>query len=83
MRKSRKEGERVNEIETVEPEVLDDTSKIDTYTRNDYLKSTLPYDYIWGFHSDRFKFAQIKEAGRNSVRKRSGLAGLIQSLKNI
>lgn len=51
----------MNEIETVEPEVLDDTSKIDTYTRNDYLKSTLPYDYIWGFHSDRFKFAQIKE----------------------
>lgn len=51
----------MEEIENVEPEVLDDISKIETFTRDDFLRGTAPYDFVYLFHKDKFKFSQVKE----------------------
>ena len=51
----------LEKVETVVPEVMGDLSKIDLFTRDDFLKGTMPYDFVYSFNNDRFKFSQVKE----------------------
>ena len=52
----------MEEIEKIEnAEVLDDLSKIQTFTRDDFLMGTIPYDFIYQFHKNRFKYNQVRE----------------------
>ena len=42
-------------------EVIGDLDRIQTFTRDDFLKSSAPYDFIYLFHSNKFAFRQAKE----------------------
>ena len=45
------------EIETAEEvEVIDPVGKINSFNRNDFLETTLPYDFRYKFSNDKFKF---------------------------
>ena len=41
--------------------VIGDLDKIQTFTRDDYLKSTVPYDFIYLFCKNQFSFRQVRE----------------------
>ncbi len=52
--------EAVEKTETA-VEVMGDFGKIETFTRDDFLKSTVPYDFVYLFIKDGLKYAQARE----------------------
>lgn len=50
-----------NEVKNTENiEVIDPVGKIQTYMHNDFLVSTLPFDFLYQFQKDKFRFNQLK-----------------------
>ena len=50
------------EIETAEEvEVIDPVEIINSYNRNDFLETTLPFDFLYKFRNDKFKFEQYRQ----------------------
>ena len=43
---------------TDEIEVFDPIAKIDSFTKDEFLKTTLPYDFLFQFKDNKFKFSQ-------------------------
>lgn len=49
------------EIDTADNvQIIDPINKIHSFTKEDFLETTLPYDFLYGFHKDKFKFEQYK-----------------------
>lgn len=48
------------EIDTANVQIIDSINKIHSFTKEDFLETTLPYDFLYGFHKDKFKFEQYK-----------------------
>ncbi len=48
------------EIDTANVQIIDPINKIHSFTKEDFLETTLPYDFLYGFHKDKFKFEQYK-----------------------
>ncbi|WP_294465554.1 DUF927 domain-containing protein [uncultured Ruminococcus sp.] len=50
------------EIETAEEvEVIDPVEIINSFNRNDFLETTLPFDFLYKFRNDKFKFEQYRQ----------------------
>ena len=50
------------EIETAEEvEVIDPVGIINSFNRNDFLETTLPFDFLYKFRNDKFKFEQYRQ----------------------
>lgn len=42
-------------------EIIGDLDRIQEFTRDDFLKSTAPYDFVYLYKNDKFKFGQVLE----------------------
>ena len=62
-------------------DVIDPISKINSYEKDDFLTSTLPYDFLYSFHKDKFKFEQYKRLMAIQA-KEVGISGFNDLLKN-
>ena len=53
----------VEAIETISAkvEVMEGFDKIETFTRDDFLKTTAPYDFVYLYIEDKLKYAQARE----------------------
>ncbi len=40
--------------------IIDPINKIHSFTKDDFLATTLPYDFLYSFHKDKFKFEQYR-----------------------
>ena len=70
------------EIEIAENvEVIGPVNKIHSYTKDDFLTSTLPYDFLYGFYKDKFKFEQYKRLMAIQA-KEVGISGFNDLFKN-
>lgn len=70
------------EIEIAEDvEVIGPVDKIHSYTKDDFLTSTLPYDFLYGFYKDKFKFEQYKRLMTIQA-KEVGISGFNDLFKN-
>lgn len=70
------------EIEIAENvEVIGPVDKIHSYTKDDFLTSTLPYDFLYGFYKDKFKFEQYKRLMAIQA-KEVGISGFNDLFKN-
>ena len=50
------------EIETADNiNIIDPISKIHSFTKDDFLATTLPYDFLYSFNKDKFKFEQYRQ----------------------
>lgn len=70
------------EIEIAEDvEVIGSVDKIHSYTKDDFLTSTLPYDFLYSFYKDKFKFEQYKRLMAIQA-KEVGISGFNDLFKN-
>lgn len=70
------------EIEIAEDvEVIGPVDKIHSYTKDDFLTSTLPYDFLYSFYKDKFKFEQYKRLMAIQA-KEVGISGFNDLFKN-
>ena len=68
-------------MEEVKAELLGDLSAINTYTRDDFLKTTAPYDFVYLYINNKFRFGQVKELVAARA-KEVGVRTFAQQFKN-
>jgi len=68
-------------LEEVKAELLGDLSAINTYTRDDFLKTTAPYDFVYLYINNKFRFGQVKELVAARA-KEVGVRTFAQQFKN-
>ena len=68
-------------MEEVKAELLGDLSAINTYTRDDFLKTTAPYDFVYLYINNKFRFGQVKELVATRA-KEVGVRTFAQQFKN-
>ena len=68
-------------MEEVKAELLGDLSAINTYTRDDFLKTTAPYDFVYLYINNKFRFGQVKELVATRA-KEVGVRAFAQQFKN-
>jgi len=68
-------------LEEVKVELLGDLSAINTYTRDDFLKTTAPYDFVYLYINNKFRFGQVKELVAARA-KEVGVRTFAQQFKN-
>ena len=56
-------------------------SAINTYTRDDFLKTTAPYDFVYLYINNKFRFGQVKELVATRA-KEVGVRTFAQQFKN-
>lgn len=62
-------------------EIIDPVSKIHSFNKDDFLTTTLPYDFLYSFHKDKFKFEQYRRLMAIQA-KETGLSGFNDLFKN-
>lgn len=68
-------------MENENVEIIDPVGKIHSYTKEDFLETTLPFDFLYSFFDNKFKFEQYRKLMEIQAKKEK-ISGFNNLFKN-